>query len=569
VRPWHLGNTTVRSPFRLRDGLVALYGSPLEGNLRGKEQDIAFRRLLGEHGIVELGDDRTYSVGRKWRSALSKLGFLYPEISKSLGIDQAQVGEVDRITPNGLRLIKAETVPAMQECFLRSLAAYVIPSALENDYDFAVFSPLQHILKIMLGLEHATGDSRINFIEMAVMVQLTNDEDVADEVIARILKLREQRLASANKRKFDRGEREQAAALHGYKEQTFNDYADTNFRYLKAAGLVQSAGRGIVLIPEKRVFVEEFIQQNHVPDSPTAYFATLCEGATLPTDNKDSALIVLDDLVKRLKERRIPFDLAGKSLDTPADIGIVRCKAEELLGESNEERYADQQAADWQEISAYMSIIAQRLRPVTLPNGNQIQVPQAEAPAYFEWVLWRAFLAIDSLMNKPYDARRFKVDQDFLPVGTAPGNGPDLVFEFSDFTLVVEVTLTQSSRQEAAEGESVRRHVATVMEKTTKPVYGLFIANKIDINTLDTFHRGDWFVNEARRIRLNIVPITLAQFREFFGAMFARDIVSVARVRALLDACCSLRDQHEAAQWRHEISGVLEEHMSRLAGQAA
>ena len=70
MRPWHLGNTTVRSPFRLRDGLVALSTSSLQGNLRGEEQERAFRRLLGEHGIVELGDDDTYSVGRKWRSAL-------------------------------------------------------------------------------------------------------------------------------------------------------------------------------------------------------------------------------------------------------------------------------------------------------------------------------------------------------------------------------------------------------------------------------------------------------------------------------------------------------------------
>ena len=52
MRPWHLGNTTVRSPFRLRDGLVALSTSSLQGNLRGEEQERAFRRLLGEHGIV-------------------------------------------------------------------------------------------------------------------------------------------------------------------------------------------------------------------------------------------------------------------------------------------------------------------------------------------------------------------------------------------------------------------------------------------------------------------------------------------------------------------------------------
>ena len=103
MRPWHLGNTTVRSPFRLRDGLVALSTSSLQGNLRGEEQERAFRRLLGEHGIVELGDDDTYSVGRKWRSALNKLGFLYPEVPPASGIPQSEIGPIDMITPNRWR----------------------------------------------------------------------------------------------------------------------------------------------------------------------------------------------------------------------------------------------------------------------------------------------------------------------------------------------------------------------------------------------------------------------------------------------------------------------------------
>ncbi|MEI7934821.1 MAG: hypothetical protein WCH30_07185 [Chlorobiaceae bacterium] len=106
-----MGNTTVRSPFRLRDGLVALSASSLQGNLRGQEQEIAFRRLLGEHGIVELGTDATYSVGRKWRSALNKLGFLYPEMPPAAGILQGEIGLIDMITPNGWWLIRADTVP--------------------------------------------------------------------------------------------------------------------------------------------------------------------------------------------------------------------------------------------------------------------------------------------------------------------------------------------------------------------------------------------------------------------------------------------------------------------------
>ena len=568
MRPWHLGNTTVRSPFRLRDGLVALSTSSLQGNLRGEEQERAFRRLLGEHGIVELGDDDTYSVGRKWRSALNKLGFLYPEVPPASGIPQSEIGPIDMITPNGWRLIRADTVPAMQECFLRALAAHYIPSALERKFDFAVFSPLRHTLAIMLELEKQTGESRLNFVEMAIVVQLTSSDEPLADIVAQVLALRARRLASPNKRKFDRQEREAAAVLHGYAAGTFNDYADTNLRYLKATGLVQSKGRGLSLVPEKHVFVEKLIQDTGIPDSDRSYFITLCNGAKLPTDNKDSALAVLDDLLRQLEKRGIPFDATGKPTDTPADIAIIRHQIEGILSERNEEEYATRQAVEWEEIAAYMELIITRKGKKTLSNGEDIEVPQAEAPAYFEWVLWRAFLAINSLANKPYEARRFKIDQDFLPVGTAPGNGPDLIFEFHDFVIVVEVTLTDNSRQEAAEGEPVRRHVADLVShygaQSGKPVYGLFIANRIDSNTAETFRIGVWFTRTDDKMRLDIIPVTLVQLKAFFEALFTSGRVEVGLIRELLDLCGGLRPAHEAPAWKHEIQQTFNHRIAAL-----
>lgn len=568
MRPWHLGNTTVRSPFRLRDGLVALSTSSLQGNLRGEEQERAFRRLLGEHGIVELGTDDTYSVGRKWRSALNKLGFLYPEVPSASGIPQSEVGPIDMITPNGWRLIRADTVPAMQECFLRALAAHYIPSALERKFDFSVFSPLRHTLAIMLELEKQTGESRLNFVEMAIVVQLTNSDETLADIVAQVLALRARRLASPNKRKFDGQERAAAAVLHGYAAGTFNDYADTNLRYLKATGLVQSKGRGLSLVPEKHVFVEKLIQDTGIPDSDSSYFITLCNGAKLPTDNKDSALAVLDDLLQQLEKRGIPFDATGKPTDTPADIAIIRHQIEGILSERNEEEYAIRQAVEWEEIAVYMELIITRKGKKTLSNGEDIEVPQAEAPAYFEWVLWRAFLAINSLANKPYEARRFKIDQDFLPVGTAPGNGPDLIFEFHDFVIVVEVTLTANSRQEAAEGEPVRRHVADLVShygaQSGKPVYGLFIANRIDSNTAETFRIGVWFTQTDDKMRLDIIPVTLVQFKAFFEALFTSGRVEVGLIRELLDLCGGLRPAHEAPAWKHEIQQTFNHRIAAL-----
>lgn len=570
LRLWKLGVTEIANPYKLASGLNLIVELRAKGihNYDNQQNLATLGDTLVVHGIVELGDDDTYSVGRKWRSALNKLGFLYPEVPSASGIPQSEIGPIDMITPNGWRLIRADTVPAMQECFLRALAAHYIPSALERKFDFAVFSPLRHTLAIMLELEKQTGESRLNFVEMAVVVQLTSSDESLADIVAQVLALRARRLASPNKRKFDRQEREAAAALHGYAAGTFNDYADTNLRYLKATGLVQSKGRGLSLVPEKHVFVEKLIQDTGIPDSDRSYFITLCNGAKLPTDNKDSALAVLDDLLQQLEKRGIPFDATGKPTETPADIALIRHQIEGLLSERNEEEYAARQAVEWEEIAAYMELIITRKGKKTLSNGEDIEVPQAEAPAYFEWVLWRAFLAINSLANKPYEARRFKIDQDFLPVGTAPGNGPDLIFEFHDFVIVVEVTLTDNSRQEAAEGEPVRRHVADLVshygEQSGKPVYGLFIANRIDSNTAETFRIGVWFTRTDDKMRLDIIPVTLAQFKAFFEALFTAGRVEVGLIRELLDLCGGLRLAHEAPAWKAQIERAVESKIHEL-----
>lgn len=84
--------------------------------------------------------------------------------------------------------------------------------------------------------------------------------------------------------------------------------------------------------------------------------------------------------------------------------------------------------------------------------------------------------------------------------------------------LVVEVTLTSSSRQEAAEGEPVRRHVAKYVESVTlnadrKNVYGRFVAINIDANTAHTFRSGDWYLPDDKRINVDIVPVQLGDFQ--------------------------------------------------------
>lgn len=557
---WQLGNTSVRSAMRIRDGLIAYSTSTIQGDIRGADGDIAFRSLLGSCGVVSLGEDDTNSVGRKWRSAMGKLGFIYPEISDDMGFPQTDLGQLDIITPAGWNLIRAETVPAMQECYLRAMVTPVFP--MENNLKF---SPLCWTLSLLLELDRRNESPSISFIEMALIVQTTNPSNGLGETVDRIIELRNRRNAAERKKVFDRIEYDNAAEVFNRATRTFKDYADMNIRYLKATGMVRAYGKGITLVSEKRALAIALSREAVSDKSWIELYRSLCNGNVLPTDNATVAYQVLEDLLQQLQQYNIDFTLEGRLLDTPAHINQARYEIEQIIAERKEEVYAFEQANAWREIAAYMDLIASRRDYMRLNEEVEIKVPRAEAPAYLEWSLWRAFLAIDTLVNKPYQVRRFNVDQDFMPVSTAPGNGPDLIAEFDDCVVVIEVTLSESSRQEAMEGEPVRRHIADLMLQYNKPVYGLFIANRIDSNTAETFRIGVWYTRDDDRMSLKIVPFTLTQFSSYFKAIFASETATPQSIVSLIEECETCRQHFEAPEWKQEIGNIVNAKCAALA----
>ena len=72
--------------------------------------------------------------------------------------------------------------------------------------------------------------------------------------------------------------------------------------------------------------------------------------------------------------------------------------------------------------------------------------------------------------------------------------------------------MSTSSRQEAMEGEPVRRHVSDAVLNYNKPVYGLFLAIRIDTNTAETFRHGIWYAKGDVKQRLDIVPLSLSYY---------------------------------------------------------
>ena len=84
-----------------------------------------FYEKFYEIGLVS---DNEHGEINEWRSAMGKLGFIYPEIKHDMGFAQEDLGQLDAITLAGRNLISAETVPAIQECYLRSMITPTTPT---------------------------------------------------------------------------------------------------------------------------------------------------------------------------------------------------------------------------------------------------------------------------------------------------------------------------------------------------------------------------------------------------------------------------------------------------------
>ncbi len=555
IKIWQIGNTGVRNPLRIHEAFRLYAESNLVGRIRGVEGSVAFMNYLCEKGVLanEQGKDKTGSYGRKWRLMFNANGFTYQEVRKGMGFSQADIGPVDEITPFGRAFLAAETVSAIQEFFLRSLSMHMEPMD-----DGRSFSPLRWTLAVLLELERVSGTGAVGFSEFAAFIQTSTPQYPIEDVVDKILNVREERRSAPSKKKYDKELFHLLGKDYPQSENNFREYGDMNIRYLKASGILRSSGKGMAIVAEKHAIAEMLVERLASDASALERYTELYNGPALPTDDFEAARQALLELERSLSERGMSPGVDWSRMTSAMAVNAERVKLESLIADDAEVEFAHRQHDKWEEISDYMALVMHRGGRKQYDDDTEISVPRDEVPAYLEWTVWRAFLAMNTLVNKPYEIRRFKIDQDFYPVGTAPGNGPDMIAEYDDCKIVIEVTMSDRSRQEAMEGEPVRRHVYDVLKSCGKPVYGLFVANRVNTNTAETFRVGTWYSNDDERTRLNIVPLTLEQFRDYFMATFNSGKHRNGEIVGFLDSCISRRDEGGAPEWRRSIAADLE-----------
>ncbi|SRR5713101_1222303 len=103
------------------------------------------------------------------------------------------------------------------------------------------------------------------------------------------------------------------------------------------------------------------------------------------------------------------------------------------------------------------------------------------------------------------------------------------------------------------------RHVYTTITKSDRPVYGLFIANKLDPNTADAFYKARyWHDWKTTPTPTPVVALETKQIVSLIHRMRSQPL-TVANIKELLNSILELQDNCEdGPSWYKSYSGLYE-----------
>ena len=308
--------------------------------------------------------------------------------------------------------------------------------------------------------------------------------------------------------------------------QNMRDYADACFRYLQATGLVTVSyiGKSLSIVPERKEDVDYIlgtVSRDPVSiDDEKAYAEYLgsLDYPVLLTDNRDKLIhkiqteypeIRISDLLTLSQLKDLYQELSEKRKDL-----VIRAQVNDI---KNCQMYDD--------IQGFYDRI----------SGGGLY----DAPLMFEWNMWRAMTMLDGgniLANLHFD--------DFgHPMSSASGNVPDIVCDYGDFIVCVEVTLSSGQRQFEMEGEPVMRHLGKMKKSSGKPCYCLFVAPNINTACIVFFYTLYRTSLSLYGGKLAIVPLPLSVFRKMLEDSYRCDYVPNSdKVKKLFEASVELAD---------------------------
>lgn len=462
--------TSPRTPAKIIPEIDLLYQN-FAGQEWNNDTQIAFMELLKEENFFsgKGANDPAFSARDRMNRAPKALGFV-------------RLSPVISLTPAGEKLISAKR---KEEVFLRQLLKFQVPSPYHKPSSNAAIFWVKPYLELFRLIRHF---GSLKFDELMIFGLQLVDYRKFNTIVEKIDQFRIAKAEKQGNYRSFKGEYLRNELLSIYKTtinlgktktressdrtidkflktkaNNLHDYADACIRYLRATGLVNIShvGRSLSIIPEKVDEVDFFLTEtdrNPCFIDDEVQYADYLGNSTLPilqTDNKRT-------IVEKLKT-----EFPTMSFDETAPIEDLKNLLDDAtLG--RKEKVIANQIADVKNYKFYDDI---------QNTFKQIEDNTLYDPSLMlEWNVWRAMTMLDGGEVKA----NLKFDDFGNPMSTAQGNMADIVCDYGDFGLSVEVTMASGQKQYEMEGEPVSRHLAKLKKSSEKPSYCLFIAPTIN-----------------------------------------------------------------------------------------
>ena len=524
--------TSPRSPRKIAGDLELL--RQFDGQTWGKENQLKFLSLLSASKNYEGEGSALESAfaARDRLRAPKQLGFVT--------VVGSNENSVLRFTKAGHSYLLADDI-SRQLIFERQMLKVQFPSYVHNGKNYSGMNirPLTFVIDVLLKVQ------TISKLELALFVITTNLNSEVGKTVSNILDFRSQISSAKNgrSRKIRQNEltdlrlkeiyaqdlasgrtevREGNSNFLLTKKRTLLDYADSTFRYLRDTGIFSVKNQRSLSISNIR------------RDDAISYLDSLGSAiSTVSIDNQDAfvfeylgdpnlPVLRSDDKQIQEKDFGVAVELLNKArkivgkagldadLKLPTDSSVNRLLTLEKL---RREIAATIQLQEQNEIHLDRKkssvLVADMYKQISSRDSEML-----DKPLLYEWNTWRALHVINDAVEV---TANFAIDVDGNPSSTAPGKTPDLIVEYSDFWLVVEVTLQRGLKQYESENEPITRHVGDHLKRIiengdTRPVFGLFMAEKINENVIAHLHTTAQVNSRVYAGKVQILPIERAKF---------------------------------------------------------
>lgn len=462
--------TSPRTPEKMIPEIDLLIGS-FAGHKWDSNTQRAFMKILREEQFFngKGENDPALSARDRINRAPKSLGFI-------------KLSPVIALTPAGHALL---TNRRKDEVLLRQLLKFQVPSPYHQPTSRAASFWIKPYLE-MLRLVRTVGT--LKFDELQIFGMQLTDWHEFDDIIRRIEEFRIKKAEhKGNYRRFKteylrnelihifndrilRGETKtresRDSSLHKFLQTQSNnmrDYADACFRYLRSTGLVNVShiGKSLSIVPERIEDVDYILQtvdRDPILIDNEKDYVTYLGSADIPK-------LLTDDRQRLITRLSIEFPDAIVSQN--ADLTALK----NLLADLTEQKKAEnlhKQVMDIKDYKLYDDI-----------QNTFLQIENNElydAPLMLEWNTWRAMTMLDGGDIKA----NLNFDDFGNPLSTAQGNVADIVCDYGEYMLIIEVTMSTGQKQYEMESEPVSRHLGKMKKTCGKPCYCLFVAPTIN-----------------------------------------------------------------------------------------